>query len=114
MLVPRHWEKTTGSAIDPKGKRYELQLWGWSNESAREAMATTRSRLADVAARIGRGEAADSYAYGSQPVREEIIRSVGEAGERAEAVVTRNRYGALILNTAQVPFIDIDDPPVGV
>jgi hypothetical protein len=114
MLVPRHWEKTTGSAMDPKGKRYELQLWGWSNESSPEALASARSRLADVAAGIGRGEPADSYAYGSQPVREEIIRSVGEAGGRAEAVVTRNRYGALVLNTSQVPFIDVDDPPVGI
>jgi hypothetical protein len=33
------------------------------------------------------------------------VRTVG-----GDAIVTRNRYGALVLNTARVPFIDVDSP----
>jgi hypothetical protein len=110
LQVPRHWAKAEVSATGPRGKPYRLEIWGWSNESAAEALATARRRLAEVSARIARGVVDRSYAYGSRPLREEIIRSLGEPGGANEAIVTRNRYGALVLNTAQVPFIDVDCP----
>ena len=50
------------------------------------------------------GATTHQYLYGSrQPLREEIIRYLGDDG-RGYAIITRNRYGALVLNTAQVPF----------
>lgn len=114
MLVPRYWARTEGTATDPTGKRYRFQLWGWSQESHAEAQSVARNRLSQLVSRIGRGEPAEAYSYGKQPLREEILRALGETGSRGEAVVTRNRYGALVLNTAQVPFIDVDSPRVGV
>jgi hypothetical protein len=114
-LVPRHWAKADGSVTDPRGKLYRLAVWGWSNDSVADAVAAARRRLADVRARLAKGELRDGYAYGTRPLREEIVRSLGEPGTAGEAVVTRNGYGALVLNTAQVPFIDVDcaDPPSG-
>ncbi len=50
-----------------------------------------------------------AYAYGDRPLREEIVRSVAGDGERA-AVVTRNSFGCLVLNTAGVLFVDVDLP----
>jgi hypothetical protein len=115
MLVPRFWAKADGSATSPQGKRYRFALWGWSNESVADALAVARERLAAVSARVGAGtlEANAPYLYGSRPLREEIVREVAAAEEGAQAVVTRNRYGALVLNTDRVPFIDIDQPPAG-
>lgn len=113
MLVPRYWARTEGAATDPKGKRYRLRIWGWSQGSASDARAAGRRRLAGLVARITTGEPVEAYAYDTPPLREEIVRPVGEPGGRAEAIVTRNRYGALILNTARVPFIDIDSAPAG-
>jgi hypothetical protein len=109
-LVPRHWAKAEGSVTGLRGKLYRLEIWGWSNESAGDALASARRRLAEVSARLAKGEIRDEYAYGSRPLREEIVRSLGEPGAPDEAVVTRNAYGALVLNTAQVPFIDVDCP----
>jgi hypothetical protein len=36
------------------------------------------------------------------------VSTLGAAGTESEAVVTRNRYGALVLNTARIPFVDVD------
>jgi hypothetical protein len=113
MRIPRYWAKADGSAVDPSGKAWAIWRWGWSQESVADALAVARRRLADSVARIARGETIRAYLYGTAPLREEILRSLGEAGTASEAVVTRNRYGALVLNTARVPFIDVDAPPVG-
>ncbi len=44
-------------------------------------------------------------------MREEIIQTLRE-GDEDIAIVTRNRYGALVLNTASVLFVDVDYPAV--
>jgi len=50
------------------------------------------------------------YGYSDRPLREEIVQSIaGPSGEMA-AVITRNLYGALVLNTSRAMFIDVDFP----
>lgn len=108
MLIPRHWSKANGSAEDPDGKRYSFQIWGWSQNTLAEAAQLAKRRLSETCLRVTQGAlGGEAYFYGKAPLREEIVRSVGADGE---AVVTRNRYGALVLNTARVPFIDVDAP----
>lgn len=111
MRIPRYWARTDGSETGRDGKRYAFQVWGWSHESTADALATARKRLSEIAGRIAGGApAAAGYFYGRQPLREEIVRLIGDPDTAGEAVVTRNRYGALVLNTARVPFIDVDVP----
>ena len=111
MLIPRHWAKATGSANDPSGKRFAFQIWGWSDADLAEAAALARRRLGEAVARVARGGLSDhAYFYGKAPLREEIVRAVTSSDA---AIVTRNRYGALVLNTARVPFIDVDLPAGG-
>src|SRR5262245_43793457 len=104
MRIPRYWAKTSGSAETPNGESQPVGTWGWSNESVADALATARRRLGELTARIARGEFGRPYPYGERPLREEIVRTVGTA-DAPDAIVTRNRYGALVLNTARVPFI---------
>ncbi len=113
MLIPRYWAKTEGAATDPSGRAYRLRLWGWSEDSRAAAFEAAKRRLADVVAHLAQGRSFDQYFYGKQPLREEILQALGEASGRSEAIITRNRYGALVLNTAQVPFVDIDVPDAG-
>lgn len=111
MLIPRHWAKATGSADDPAGKRFALRIWGWSDRDIAGAATLARRRLSEAVARVARGGVSDqAYFYGRAPLREEIIRTVASPDT---AMVTRNRYGALVLNTARVPFIDVDLPEGG-
>ena len=86
MLVPRYWSKADGSGRDSKGKRYRFQIWGWSEKSSVDALATARKRLSEVISRIARGKPPDAYLYGKLPLREEILHSLGEAGSRGEAL----------------------------
>lgn len=110
MLIPPFWSRATGSAHAPDGRRYALRIWGWSAGSVAEAASLARQRLAEASARIAAGALQEqAYFYGKAPLREEIVRTLG-----AEAIVTRNRYGALVLNAARVPFIDVDTPSSGV
>ena len=114
MLIPRHWARATGSADDPKGKRFDFQIWGWSENNVSEAAQLAKRRLREACDRITRGALGqEAYFYGKAPLREEIVRTVGLPSSEAAAIVTRNRYGALVLNTARIPFIDVDVPEPG-
>ncbi len=114
MLIPRFWARTRGDATDPEGKKYALNVWGWSQEDVSDALSVAQRRLREVVGRLTRGELGDEYFYGRQPLREEILRTMsGEAFEGEDVVVTRNRYGAEVLNTARLPFVDVDAAPGG-
>jgi hypothetical protein len=43
-------------------------------------------------------------------LREPVLREIRLPGGEVVAVITRNSYGALILNTARVMFVDVDLP----
>lgn len=109
MRVARYWAYGETSATTPDGEAIHRSLWRGSDVSEAAAKAEADRALAALARRIGSGEAIqDWYAYAEstrpEPLVEEII---GEDGQRA-AAVTINRYGATILNTARVPFVDVD------
>ena len=109
MLIPRFWARAEGAATDRDGRKLALKQWGWSQESIADALALAGRRVTEVAARLTAGVTSQQYLYGSrQPLREEIVRYLGDDQGRGYAVVTRNRYGALVLNTSRVPFIDVD------
>ncbi len=52
----------------------------------------------------------NAYEYLGQPRREEIVREIPGDGEPS-AIITRNHYGAWVLNTAETMVVDIDFPP---
>jgi hypothetical protein len=87
-------------------------VWGWSSRDRTEAQAVGRRRLDELLARVrtGLGLPERGYAYGSRPLREEIIQELLRDGEPS-VLVTRNRYGALVLNAAHTLFLDVDEPP---
>jgi len=108
MLIPRFWARAEGAATDRDGRHLALRLWGWSQESAAEALELAKQRVAEVTSRLAGAGGTNAYLYGArQPLREEIVRYLVSEGA-GESVITRNRYGALVLNTARVPFIDVD------
>ena len=103
MLIPRFWARAEGAATDRDGRKLALRQWGWSQESVAEALALAGRRVAELAGRLSGGATSHQYLYGSrQPLREEILRYLGDEG-RGYAVITRNRYGALVLNTVTGP-----------
>jgi hypothetical protein len=64
-------------------------------------------RLAALARKVEMDSPLKHYGYGGErPLREPLIQAV----PGAEALISRNAYGALVLNTAHVFFADIDLP----
>jgi len=62
-------------------------------------------------AKLRSGESLGQYSYGDRDqIREELISEHHDQSGQLVAAVTRNRYGALVLNTANVLFADVDLP----
>ncbi len=106
LNFPRYWARGTAGGVS---------CWWWSNRSADEA-----KQIADAKA-IERQQWAkqnlrttdkrgDHYGYGDKPLRELVIEELADKRGELTAVLTRNSYGSLVLNTAQAMFVDIDLP----
>ena len=108
MKLARYWTRQTGEAIAPDGSRIQATARGWSNDSVAAAADVAREIARRVAQRLvtNPGER-KQYGYGDRPLPEPIIREFADGGNPA-AVVTRNAYGALVLNTHDLMFVDID------
>ena len=112
MEIPRFWAHAEADATGGGGRRYHLRVWGWSSQSIALAEERARSRLQQAIAKLASGkEPADHYPYQRAPVREEQIEELRGPVETPAAIVTRNRYGALVLNAARAMFIDVDAVP---
>ena len=107
MKFARYWTRRQGQATDSYGQTIEVLSRGWSDASLEDAAALAQERARRLAERIAadRG-AAKLYDYGDAPVPEPIVRDFRIEG--AAAVVTRNSYGSLVLNTDELLFADVD------
>ncbi len=106
MRIYRYWAKD-GVQVPVEGRVWNIACFGASNESMDAAVENARLRAEEVSGRLTTGQRLVSYEYTDRPLREEIKREIHQGGELI-AVITRNSYGALVLNTANVMFIDID------
>lgn len=94
MHFPKYWAKGTAS---------RATVWRWSDDSLADAQEKARVRAQALAALFASGKQLDRYSYGDRPIREEIVQSLS-----SDAVMTRNMYGALVINAAKVMFVDVD------
>lgn len=108
MKFYSHWAKAA-ETVDIDGDAWKLERYGWSNESREAAFAKAKELLQQTANIFRGGNSPGTYLYSDRPVREEIIQEL-PGTEGPAAVITRNGYGSLVLNTANVLFADIDKP----
>jgi hypothetical protein len=104
MRFPAFWSRA---------KSGPAAAWGWSDTSPEEARAAAADRAAQIAAGIRAGQRPPRHAgyYPDRPFREPVIRELADASGEVAALVSRNAYGAEILNTSDALFADIDLPP---
>lgn len=110
MHIPRTWFKASAEGRFPDGRKIPVTVWGWGEDES-SAKSGGLDRLQRVLNRIRRGEPfpEKEYGYGNRPLKEEILQTVdGPTPDGAAAIVTRNGYGAQILNTARLLFLDVD------
>jgi len=109
MNFPKFWAK---------GTHQGFTCWRWSDSNLAEAAARAQEAARRIAERFAAGDKLRrGYGYPDRPLREPVLREIKSPGGELAAVITRNSYGALILNTARVMFVDVDLPepkfPVG-
>jgi len=101
MNFAKYWYRAENKAMSSCA-------YGWSDVSMEEATQRANARLVRVIAAFTSGKELERYSYVSdglimEPVIEE--RALPSGGRFA---ITRNAYGALVMNIDSVLFIDID------
>jgi hypothetical protein len=111
MNIPKFWASAEVNARKRTGEVIPVKKWDWSNHGTSDAERKAWQSVEAAAARVAAGEPFPdrSFYYAEQPLREEIVKELPDAQGQA-AIITRNSYGCLVLNTAKVMFIDIDLP----
>lgn len=103
MRIGKIWE--CREFQNPKNPGERLHCWGFSNTDVESALKDARERSERVIRKIlgMRMPADDDYCA---DIIEEIVETLSP-----ESIVTRNRYGARILNTQEIAIFDIDAFP---
>jgi hypothetical protein len=88
------------------GQAGDFACWKWSNTSQAHAQEIADRRAAELLRMYKENNDAfpNHYLYSDRKMREAVVRQIGAA------VISRNAYGAQILNTESVMFADIDFP----
>jgi hypothetical protein len=85
------------------GAKQEITCYGGSNVSVDDAQVKAREKARKIERKIA-GDKRVFEDYEAE-IREEILQTIDSRN-----VITRNRYGAQVLNTEHVMFLDIDKP----
>ncbi len=103
MKIPKYWAKGVVKVKNDRGREFNLACWRWSDTSQAEAAQAAEARAREIGVKFAATQQLDRYGYADRPLREEVVESIGDS-----AIITRNSYGALVLNASRVMFIDID------
>lgn len=111
MQIPRYWAKASLPG-EVEGRSVQVTCWRGSSVGLAEAQACAREAVQRAVDRLRSGQAAESYDYQSRDLREEILEEIPGADGTPAAILTRNRYGAAVLNAECLFFADLDlNPP---
>ena len=104
MQFYRFWVKIERDlpAYDGSGLEH-VTVYGHSNLSREDATACGMALLAQVKQRRAGDITAWEYESGGRPIREEVLLTL-----TPQDIITRNHYGAEVLNTTRHCFIDVD------
>jgi hypothetical protein len=114
VRIPAYWSKATAEEPDREGKLQTFSCWRWSDTSSEDAQqsAMTAARRILRAFLSGSERNRYGYGYGEVALRENVVQRFTNSQGELIAAVTQNNYGALVLSTARVMFIDLDFPPI--
>lgn len=110
MKFYKYWYKEQQIVLDNKQYEYKLNCWAGSEISTEIAKQKAQSRIKLWIERLKLGKSIADYDYFNAEIREELIEEIYNDEQRLIAGITRNRYGALVLNTDALMFVDIDIP----
>lgn len=102
MNIDRFWIKR--SVTLPCGNGVQTTtVYGHSNLSEEDAVRHADELLMTLKSNLAGGRRSEWSYENGRPIREEIIKTFSDAN-----IVTRNRYGAEVLNSTELMFLDVD------
>jgi len=112
MRVFRYWARADVDADGSPADGGVVGAAGWSDVDVADARRHALDRARQFARWLREDPARlrDRYAYAPPAVREPLLAELHHAGRRV-AAVTRNAYGADVLNAAELFIADLDAPP---
>lgn len=114
MKFARYWRDVEVDVDERLFGIPRVTVWGASNNSTAEAKQHARSRASRFKELVSGGfDRRGEYEYWNGFIREEVLEEVSAGDGSVLAVLTRNSYGATVLNTETVLFGDIDVPEDG-
>ena len=114
MKIFKYWARESTSHTSKDGQPLWLTKLAGSNESVASAKVAAAKALDALKARFDSGEGlrnSGTYNYAANgEIREQVIQTFENDKGEPIAAITRNRYGSLVLNAANVLFADVDYP----
>jgi hypothetical protein len=107
MKFFKYWAQGEATA-NLEGRPWKVRAYGGSNSGIDDARKRGQESAVRAAAAVERGQPPGAYGYFDRPLREEIVQEISD-GDGTPAVISRNSYGSLVLNTSRVMFVDVDD-----
>lgn len=102
MKIYKYWQIQSGNfTVDQKW--FYAKCYGGSNVSEEDARLKAQEKIEKIKRKVA-GDASVFETYEAE-IREDIVRVISE-----KAIVTRNSYGAQVLNIEDVLIMDIDQP----
>jgi hypothetical protein len=109
MNFPRFWAKGRHESTQARRRPVAFECWRWSDTSLADAQTLAQAAARKVTEAFAQtGRLPHRYAYADRPLREPVLRELRNGAGELAGVITRNSYGCLVLNTARVMFIDVD------
>jgi hypothetical protein len=92
-----------------------VSAWGWSDTSQNDSLTDGLKRVDRIIEWLRKDlkDERGPYGYPNRPMREEVVREFRDSRGSICAAVTRNSYGCLVLNTARMLFVDVDERSPG-
>jgi len=103
MKIYQYWHTETVTTTIG-AETFTLKGYGGSNSSEADARLRALEKIEYVKRKIA-GHPPSSETYEAE-IREEVVQRIDDT-----AIITRNRYGAQVLNVEKVLIMDIDHPP---
>ncbi|SFQ47150.1 hypothetical protein [Hymenobacter arizonensis] len=108
MQIYNFWARETAAYAPATGEHYDLVAYAGSNLNQADATAQARQKLLSRQDRLESGERLNEYPAGAKPLREKLEQRLYTPEGKEMGAITRNAYGALVLNTSRLMFVDVD------
>ncbi len=110
MKIAKYWYKENQLAGDGEKNEFNLICWAGSDISEEDAKQKARAKMHNWIERLGKNKQLGEYEYQTGEIREQLLEEIYNDNQQLIAAITRNRYGALVLNTDAVVIADVDIP----